>query len=100
MAQAKSESKSEAEPDTTFTETIQKHTNGWTCVFMAGSGDYFGTRKAIKVGGLIDGEHEFKATLMPMGDGTHMVPINTALKKAIKKDVGDEITVRINARFS
>ncbi len=48
MAQAKSESKSEAEPDTTFTETIQKHTNGWTCVFMAGSGDYFGTRKASR----------------------------------------------------
>ena len=47
---------------------------GWTVVVMPGSGEYFGTRKPVKVGGTIDG-HPFEATLLPMGDGTHLVPL-------------------------
>jgi len=95
----------EAQPaqdiDTTFTgEITQEANSGWTCVVMPGSGDFFGTRKAVKVAGTIDGKHEFQATLLPMGDGTHMVPLKAALRKTIGKDRGDEVTVHLAQRFS
>ncbi|WP_202614170.1 DUF1905 domain-containing protein [Marisediminicola antarctica] len=36
----------------------------------------------MKVGGEADGI-SFEATMMPMGDGTHMVPLKAALRKAL-----------------
>jgi hypothetical protein len=88
------------EIDTTFTAKITTEANsGWTCVVMPGSGDFFGTRKAVKVTGLIDG-HPFQATLLPMGDGTHMVPLNAALRKTIGKTLGDAATVQLTQRRS
>jgi hypothetical protein len=86
--------------DTTFTATITtEDTSGWTCVVMPDSSDFFGTRKAVKVTGLIDG-HPFQATLMPMGDGTHMVPLNAALRKTIGKTLGKTTTVQLTQRRS
>lgn len=86
--------------DTTFTLTITTESNsGWTCVVMPASGEYFGTRKAVKVTGLIDG-HPFQATVLPMGDGTHMVPLKAALRKTIGKTLGDIATVQLQQRRS
>ena len=86
-------------PDkTSFTGPVTTEANsGWTCVVMPGSGDFFGTRKAVKVAGLIDG-HEFEATLLPIGDGTHMVPLKAALRKRINKDVGDTVAIALCRR--
>ena len=88
------------EIDTTFTAPIRRDMGpgAWTVVVMPGSGEYFGTRKPVKVGGTIDG-HDFEATLLPMGDGTHMVPIKAALRAAVGKDDGDEVTVRLERRI-
>ena len=88
------------EIDTTFTAPIRRDMGpgAWTVVVMPGSGEYFGTRKPVKVGGTIDG-HAFEATLLPMGDGTHMVPIKAALRAAVGKDDGDEVTVRLERRI-
>jgi hypothetical protein len=88
------------EIDTTFTAPIRRDMGpgAWTVVVMPGSGEYFGTRKPVKVGGTIDG-HAFEATLLPMGDGSHMVPIKAALRAAVGKDDGDEVTVRLERRF-
>ena len=66
---------------------------------MPGSGEYFGTRKPVKVTGLIDG-HPFAATLLPEGDGTHMLPIKAALRKAVGKGEGDIVTVQLEQRLS
>jgi hypothetical protein len=71
----------------------------WTVVMMPGSGEYFGTRKPVKVTGLIDG-HPFAATLLPEGDGTHMLPIKAALRKVVGKGEGDIVTVQLEQRLS
>lgn len=86
--------------DTTFTAKITTEANsGWTCVVMPASGEFFGTRKAVKVTGLID-DHPFQATLLPMGDGTHMVPLKAALRKTIGKTIGQTATVQLQQRRS
>ncbi|MER6910138.1 DUF1905 domain-containing protein [Streptomyces sp. NPDC000594] len=86
--------------DTTFTaDIIKENTSGWICVIMPGSGDFFGTRKAVKVSGLADGK-EFQATMLPMGDGTHMLPLRAALRKSLGKDQGDKVTVQLQKRLS
>jgi Domain of unknown function (DUF1905) len=88
------------EIDVTFTATITTEANsGWTCVVMPGSGEFFGTRKAVKIAGTID-KHPFNATLLPMGDGTHMVPLKAALRKTLGKGIGDEATVHLDQRLS
>jgi len=86
--------------DTTFVAPIRRDAGpgAWTIVVMPESGAYFGTRKPVKVGGTIDG-HAFQATLLPMGDGTHMVPIKAALRAAVGKDDGDVVIVHLDRRF-
>jgi len=86
--------------DETFTATVTTESNsGWTCVVMPRSGDIFGTRKPVKVGGTVDGT-AFQATLLPMGDGTHMVPLKAALRKQLGKSVGDDVTVHLDQQHS
>ena len=86
--------------DITFTATITTEANsGWTCVIMPASGEVFGTRKPVKVTGTINGQ-DFAATLLPVGDGTHMVPLKAALRKHINKTIGDTVTVKIQQRVS
>jgi Domain of unknown function (DUF1905)/Bacteriocin-protection, YdeI or OmpD-Associated len=49
----------------------------------------------VRVSGFID-DHEIKAYhLMPMGNGQLFLPVKAAIRKKIKKDVGDTITVRL-----
>ena len=87
--------------DTTFTAAIRRNIcpGGWTVVVMPGSGKFFGTRKPIKVAGTIDG-HPFQATLLPLGDGTHMLPIRAALRKMVGKDADDQVIVHLQQRPS
>lgn len=86
--------------DVTFAgPVISEKNSGWACVVMSGSGDFFGTRRTVKVSGEADGI-PFEATMMPMGDGTHMVPLKLDLRKALGKGVGDEVTVHLTRRRS
>ena len=64
---------------------------------MPASSEFFGTRKPVRVGGSIDG-HGFEATLLPMGDGTHMVPLKAALRKRVAKALGDTVTIKLHRR--
>jgi len=86
--------------DQTFTATIQKDeiNSGWTCVIWSESATFFGTRKPVKVAGAIDG-HDFQATFLPMGDGTHMLPLRATLMKAIKKQKGDTVEIHLKERL-
>ena len=87
--------------DTVFSAVIRRNIgpSGWTIVVMPDSGEFFGTRKPVKVAGTMDG-HAFHATLLPVGDGTHMVPIKAELRKVVGKDEGDQVIVHLRQRLS
>ena len=83
-----------------FSADLQKGQNkgAWTCVVMDDVAELFGTRGLVKVRGTIDGE-PFEGALMAQGDGTHRLPVKADIRKAIGKEAGDTVRVRLDERI-
>ena len=86
--------------DHTFSAPIGVAVKGdmWSCVEMPGSAAFFGTKKAIRADIEVDGIALENAGFMVTGTGGHMFSLNAVLRKQLKKDIGDTVTVRMLRR--
>ena len=86
--------------DVAFSATVVADSNsGWLCIQMPHSAEFFGTGTSVKVGGTVDG-HDYEASMLPVGGGTHMMPLRAAFRKVLQKGLDDEVTVHLTHRFS
>ncbi|WP_068477137.1 DUF1905 domain-containing protein [Pseudoclavibacter helvolus] len=66
----------------------------WSVIEVPGSKEFFGTGKSVKADAKVDGV-QVTSALMPTGQGDHFISVSAALRKKLKKDVGDGVEVVI-----
>lgn len=86
----------------TFTAPIGVDVKGeiWSCVEMPDSAELFGTKRAVRVDATVDGIQLKNVGLMVTGTGGHMLSISAKLRKQLSKEIGDEVTIHLQRRFT
>jgi len=85
--------------DKTFTARLEKSParGGWTYLVTDWSAGFFGTRGLVKIAGTIDGS-PFQGAFMALGDGTHKLAVTADVRRSIRKEAGDTVTVHLTER--
>jgi hypothetical protein len=87
----------------TFTALIRrddrsKEKTGWSYIIIpAAHANKLtpGSRLGFRIKGLIDSHPLNKTSVLPMGNGTFMLPVNGTMRKAIGKQHGDKVKLSI-----
>lgn len=87
--------------DHTFTAPIGVDVKGetWPCVEMPGSAEFFGTGRSVRVDAIVDDLPLPDVGLMVTGRGGHMLSLSAAVRQRLGKELGDEVTVRLERRL-
>lgn len=86
-----------------FTAAIRKfdkqgEKTGWTYVEVPSeiaSQICSGTKKSFKVKGKLDACEIVSVSLLPMGDGNYILPLNATLRKQLRKRKGDVLKLQL-----
>jgi hypothetical protein len=80
--------------------TLQKSPapGGWTYLMWPESVRVLGTRGRVAAAGTIDGKPS-STSFMPLGDGTHELPVAATVRRAIGEQAGDEVEVHLLERI-
>jgi len=86
--------------DLRFQTTIGVEVKGetWSCVEIPGSVEFLGTGRSVRVDARIDDILLEDVGAMVTGTGGHMVSLSAKVRKALGKDIGDEVDVVIARR--
>lgn len=78
----------------------QGEKTGWVCVSIPNKVAEKinpGVKKSFRIKGFID-DYSIKAkALLPMGDGDFVLPLKADIRKAIRKNIGNSVTLKIEA---
>ena len=80
-----------------FRATIGVEVKGetWSCVEIPGSVEFFGTGKSVRIDARVDDILIENVGTLPTGTGGHMLSLSAKARKALGKDIGDEVEVVI-----
>ena len=87
--------------DHTFTAPIGVNVKGelWACVEMPGSAEFFGTKRSVRVDAVVDDIPFENVGMMVTGTGGHMISLSAKIRAKLGKELGDEVTVRLERRL-
>ena len=71
---------------------------GWTYIEISAEHSSIlkpGIKKSYRVKGMLDSQHFSGVSLLPMGDGNFIMPLNAAIRKKIKKAAGAMIEIKM-----